>query len=105
MTKWRTEDTDAFFRSILSLKTLEECYDYFGDVCTATEVREMSKRLKVARLLREGMSYNAVNQMTGVSTATISRVSSCLTYGNQGYDLVLERMGEKRDDRQDTSEA
>ena len=56
MTRWRTEDTDTFFRAVLSLRTMEECYAFFGDACTATEVREMSRRLKVAQLLREGLS-------------------------------------------------
>ena len=53
MTRWRTEDTDTFFRAVLSLRTMEECYAFFGDACTATEVREMSRRLKVAQLLRD----------------------------------------------------
>ena len=105
MTRWRTEDTDTFFRAVLSLWTMEECYAFFGDACTATEVREMSKRLKVAQLLREGLSYNTVNQMTGVSTATISRVSGCLSYGNQGYQMVLARIGGADDDGQDDSQA
>ena len=65
----------------------------------------MSKRLKVAQLLREGLSYNTVNQMTGVSTATISRVSGCLSYGSQGYQLVLSRIGGTDDDGQDDSQA
>lgn len=65
---------------------------FLEDVCTVKEITDMAQRLKVARLLRAKTSYALINQETGISTATISRVSRCLDYGAGGYDLVLERL-------------
>lgn len=97
MANWYTQDVETLFEAILSLKNVEECRAFFEDACTVKEIREISQRLHVAQLLREGSSYALINGETGVSTATISRVSRCLVYGNGGYDLVLDRLaGEKR---------
>lgn len=93
MANWYTQDVETLFEAILSLKSVEECKAFFEDACTVKEIREISQRLRVAQLLRAGGSYAAINGETGVSTATISRVSRCLEYGNGGYDLVLERIG------------
>ena len=99
MSKWQNEDTRALFDALLSLKTAEECELFLEDVCTVKEITDMAQRLKVARLLRAKTSYAAINQETGVSTATISRVSRCLDYGPGGYDLVLARLnGEEKSD-------
>ena len=99
MSKWQNENTQALFRALLSLKTEEECRLFLEDVCTVKEITDMAQRLKVARLLRAKTSYAVINQETGISTATISRVSRCLDYGAGGYDLVLERLAEgERDD-------
>ena len=99
MNKWQNEDTQTLFRALLSLKTEEECRLFLEDVCTVKEITDMAQRLKVARLLRAKTSYALINQETGISTATISRVSRCLDYGAGGYDLVLERLaGEERGD-------
>lgn len=91
MKNWHTEETEALFRAILSLRTAEECSAFFEDVCTIKEITEIAQRLKVAKLLKQGASYQAISQETGVSTATISRVNKCLAYGNGGYTLVIER--------------
>ncbi len=92
MSKWQNEDTAALFEALLCLKTQEECRLFLEDVCTVKEITDMAQRLKVAKLLRAGTSYAVINRETGVSTATISRVSRCLDYGPGGYDLVLSRL-------------
>ena len=92
MSKWQNEDTQVLFRALLSLKTEEEYRLFLEDVCTVKEITDMAQRLKVARLLRARTSYAVINRDTGVSTATISRVSRCLDYGTGGYDMVLERL-------------
>lgn len=97
MKNWHTEETDALFRAILSLNNVEECYAFFEDACTIKEIIEIAQRLKIARLLRDGVSYHAICEETGVSTATISRVNKCLSYGNGGYRLVLDRSDGKTD--------
>jgi TrpR-related protein YerC/YecD len=84
---------DQLFESILTLKSLEECYIFFDDLCTVNELKSLAQRLEVARMLRQGQTYNQIEQETGASTATISRVKRCLNYGNDGYKLVLERIG------------
>ncbi len=96
MEKWRNEDTDALFRAILSLQTLEECYLFFDDVCTVKEISDLAQRLKTAKMLSSGANYQEIGRVTGMSTATISRVSKCIEYGNGGYRLVIDRE-EKKD--------
>ncbi len=84
---------DQLFQSVLTLNSLEECYLFFDDLCTVNELKSLAQRLEVARMLRQGHTYNQIEQETGASTATISRVKRCLNYGNDGYKLVLERIG------------
>lgn len=86
--------TDALFRSILALGSVEECYQYFEDLCTVREIRDLSQRLEVARLLDSGSSYQQAGEATGASSATIGRVKRCLNYGSGGYRLLLDRMKE-----------
>ena len=95
MNTWHTKDTDDLFKAILTLETVEECYSFFEDACTIKEIIEIAQRLRVAKLLKEGISYNIISAQTGVSTATISRVSKCLEYGAGGYNLVIGRTEEK----------
>ncbi len=94
MSSWHTADTDELFEAILTLKTVEECYAFFEDACTIKEIIEIAQRLKVAKLLHVGTSYHEISKETGVSTATISRVSKCLEYGSGGYKTVIERRKE-----------
>lgn len=89
--KIRNKDTDALFSAILSLETVEECYMFFEDALTAKEIIEIGQRWKAARMLRAGASYQEVCSETGMSTATISRVSKALERGAGGYKLALER--------------
>jgi TrpR-related protein YerC/YecD len=90
--KLRSESVDQLFAGILELKTVDECYSFFEDLCTIGELVSMSQRFEVAKMLKEGQTYLAISAKTGASTATISRVNRSLTYGNDGYDIVLERM-------------
>ncbi len=92
MSKRRNNETDMLFEAILSLKSIDECYLFFEDACTIKELKEIAQRFYVARLLDSGSNYQEVNQETGVSTATISRVSKCLNYGDGGYSTVIERL-------------
>jgi len=89
--KLRDDLTDQLCRAILSLDTMEECYQFFEHVCTIGELRAMAQRLDVARMLYAGSTYDDIVAHTGASTATISRVKRCLNYGADGYTLVLEK--------------
>jgi TrpR-related protein YerC/YecD len=82
---------DALFDAILSLKDRDECYAFFEDACTVKEILDISQRLKAAGMLASGANYADISRETGMSTATISRVSKCLEYGAGGYKTVLER--------------
>ncbi|WAA11338.1 YerC/YecD family TrpR-related protein [Fervidibacillus albus] len=93
--KLRGRELDQLFESILSLKSLEECYLFFDDLCTINEIQSMAQRLEVARLLKKGSKYHEIENETGASTATISRVKRCLNYGNDAYEMVLERLEKK----------
>lgn len=85
---------DALFDAILLLKNRDECYCFFEDICTITELKAMAQRLEVARMLREKKTYTEISKKTGASTATISRVNRYLNYGADGYNLILDRMVE-----------
>lgn len=82
------------YKAILSLETMEECAAFLDDVCTIQELEALSQRFEVARLLYEGKNYVDINKLTGASTATICRVSKCLSYGDGGYKTVIQRMEE-----------
>ena len=88
----RTEQTDQLFRSILALRDVDECYQYFEDLCTVKEVLTFAQRLEVARMLADGQSYQQTIAKTGASSATISRVKRCLDYGDGGYATILGRI-------------
>ena len=91
MTRHLTPEEEALFHAILSLETKEECAAFFEDVCTVKEVQDMAQRLYVARLLQSGETYSRIRELTGASTATVSRVNRCLQYGSGGYERVLDR--------------
>lgn len=92
--KLRTEAVDQFFRAVLSLENGEECYAFFEDICTVNELLSLSQRLEVAKMLREQKTYLDIAEKTGASTATISRVNRSLNYGNDGYDMIFERLNQ-----------
>lgn len=94
------KEFDDLFKAILSLKDLNDCYDFFDDLCTVPELKAFAQRFQVAKLLREKRVYSEIVNMTGASTATISRVNRSLLYGCGGYDIVFgdENKGTKKKD-------
>ncbi len=90
-----TEENLRLFKAILSLETEEECAAFFEDICTIKEIQDLSQRLEVAEMLNRGEKYQKIEELTGASTATISRVNKCLNYGSGGYKTVIERLDEK----------
>jgi len=94
--KIKDENVDFLFEAILSLKTQEECYAFFEDLCTVPEIKAMSQRLVVAHMLSTKRVYSDIVARTGASTATISRVNRALNYGCDGYKLAFDRMDAKK---------
>ena len=94
--KIHSKEMDRLMQGILSLENMEECYRFFEDLCTINELVSLGQRFEVAGMLRENLTYSEIAEQTGASTATISRVNRSLTYGNDGYELVLKRI-EKQD--------
>ncbi len=86
----RSDKTDELFNAVLSLKSIEDCYAFFEDLCTVKELSSMVQRYEVARLLHEGMTFTAITEQTGASPATITRVNRCLQYG-EGYIKTLPK--------------
>lgn len=97
MHKLHCESVDRLFQTILNLQTLEECYEYFEDICTIKEILDMSQRLDTAVLLSKGLSYQKIAEQVEVSSATIGRVSKCLNYGSGGYQKAIERLNLSED--------
>ena len=87
--------TDKLFEAILLLRNKEECYSFFEDICTISEIKALAQRLEVAKMLREGKTYTDISEKTGASTATISRVNKALLYGADGYKIILDRLADK----------
>lgn len=90
--KIHTESVSYLFEAILSLKDENECYTFFEDICTINELLSLAQRFEVAAMLRAKKTYLDIAEKTGASTATISRVNRSLNYGNDGYDMVFERI-------------
>ena len=97
MLRYRSEAIDRLFQTMLNLESIEECYEYFADLCTIKEVQDMAQRLDTAILLDKGLSYQKIIDEIDVSSATIGRVSKCLNYGSGGYRNAIEKLtdGEK----------
>ncbi len=93
--KLKDENTDFLFQAILSLRDMEECYRFFEDLCTVPELKALSQRIVVAKMLSDKRVYSDIVATTGASTATISRVNRSLIYGCDAYDMVFSRMEEK----------
>lgn len=95
--KLKSNELDLLFEAMSLLNSKEEYYSFFEDLCTINELNAMGQRLESAILLHEGKTYNEVTEITGASTATISRISKCLAYGSDGYNLVIKRLKEKNE--------
>ena len=99
MKKLDSESVSRLFKAISTLKTEEEYYAFFEDICTVVELRDIAQRLDTAIMLDEGANYQTIAGTIGISSATIGRVSKCLNYGNGGYRLVIDRLkGENSED-------
>lgn len=94
------DNLDFLYKAILSLENIDECYDFFEDLCTIQELKAISQRLVVAKMLSEKCVYTDIVNATGASTATISRVNRSLQYGCDGYDKIFERIREKEKNEQ-----
>ena len=98
MKSFHNQDMDYLFQGILTLKSVEECYSFFEDVCTIKELQAMAQRFRVAEQLNAGKNYIEIQADTGASSATISRVNKCLVYGSGGYLTALQRLNEEKRD-------
>ncbi len=96
--KLRDELSEQLCKAVLTLSSVEECYQFFEDICTVSELKALSQRLEVARMLDAKHTYDDIVARTGASTATISRVKRCLNYGADGYKLILERLSKKENE-------
>lgn len=98
--KIRDELTDKLFEAILLLENVDECYNFFEDICTISEIKALAQRLEVAKMLEEKKTYTEISEKTGASTATISRVNRSLNYGADGYKTILERLNKNKNEGQ-----
>lgn len=94
MDKFKSDITDRLFEAILALKSIDECYMLFEDLCTVHEIQAIAQRLEVARMLDDKRTYIEIAEKTGASTATISRVNRALNYGTDGYKIIIKRLKE-----------
>ena len=92
---FQTKETKDLYEAVLSIESVEECGNFFEDICTVKELQDLSQRFQVAKLLKSGRSYQEISKETGASTATISRVNRSLCYGSGGYKSVLEKTEDK----------
>jgi TrpR-related protein YerC/YecD len=92
------------YKAILTLRSVDECVNFFDDLCTVTELRAMEQRYQVAVLLDKGLIYNDILEETGASSATISRVNRSLQYGKDGYAVAFERLAAQAAAEEDDDE-
>ena len=92
--KIKNKEIDELFEGILKLETVEECYRFFDDLCTINELEAFGQRLKVAKMLIEKKTYHQIEKETGISAATISKISKSFTFGPGGYELVINRLND-----------
>ena len=95
--KIKSENMDFLFQCVFSLRSMEECYDFFEDLCTVNELQAMAQRIAVAKMLSEKQVYSDIVKKTGASTATISRVNRSLQFGCNGYEKLFERAAQSED--------
>ena len=95
--KIRTAAVETLFEAIIKVESVDECFDFFEDLATINEILSLSQRFEVARMLRQHKTYLEIAEKTGASTATISRVNRSLNYGNDGYDLAIQRIQDKQE--------
>lgn len=93
--KIQNEEIDKLFEAILELKTVEDCYRFFDDLCTVNEIEAFGQRLEVAKMLFKKMTYQEIEKVTGISAATISKISKSFSFGPGGYEMIIKRLEEK----------
>ena len=98
MYPYASDAVDSLYDAVLRLKTREECYAFFDDLCTIKEIRDMSLRFEGAKMLDEGINYVKISEKIGLSAATISRISRCLNYGAGGYRAAIDRAKEEENE-------
>jgi TrpR-related protein YerC/YecD len=91
---WQTSDVDGLLDAVLRLESRDEAARFFRDLCTLGELRDLSQRWAVVRLLEAGLHYAEISRRTGASTATITRIASWLHHGQGGYRMMLDRLRE-----------
>lgn len=94
------DNLNFLYKAILCLENIDDCYDFFEDLCTIQELKAISQRLVVAKMLSEKCVYTDIVNATGASTATISRVNRSLQYGCDGYDRIFERIREREENNE-----
>jgi len=92
ISKFKSDEIDELFDAILSLENKEECYRFFEDLVTVKELQAMSQRWQVAKCLDEKMTYVDIEEKTGASAATISRINRCMSYGAEGYKQIIDKL-------------
>ncbi|MBQ3824347.1 MAG: TrpR-like protein, YerC/YecD [Clostridia bacterium] len=90
--KMRNAETDKLFKAVLNLTSVDECYDFFEDLCTVAELRAMTQRFTVVLMLSGNTVYSEIVEKTGASSATVSRVNHALQYGKGGYKTAIARL-------------
>ena len=93
--KLKDSNVEYLYRAVLSLQSMEECDRFFDDLCTVPELKALSQRLQVAKMLSDHRVYSDIVQATGASTATVSRVNRSLNYGADGYDIIFQRLDQE----------
>ena len=101
----RSDPDSELYSAILKLQTVEECYDFFTDLCSFSELKAMEQRFELAKLLNDGLIYNDILEKTGASSATISRVNRSLNYGMGAYRILFDRMKEEEQAKQQEQQA
>lgn len=84
---------EALCRAVICLKSVDECRNFFRDLCTPAELQALVDRWQVVELLEQGLPYRRINEMTGVSVTTVGRVARFLADGFGGYETALRRIG------------
>lgn len=95
--KVKNEEIDKLFEAVLKLDNVEECYRFFDDLCTVNEIEAFGQRLSVAKMLYEKMTYQEIERITGISAATISKISKSFSYGPGGYEMIIKRLGKEEE--------
>lgn len=89
---------EQLVKAIIAIENEEECREFLSDICTYQELEKLVQRLEAAQLLLEGKTYEQVIQETNISSTTLSRVSRCMKYGNNGYKTILNKINNKKED-------